>query len=184
MRRLPLATTFVLAVAIFGSACKGPEVASPYTGTARYLCCNLWYEKPHVNDVGYQVGTKIPFGTRVHVEKVWRSSIQFTPEGQPTITLDYKHGEKTVPFDAYLAKLLLDEDPHKSLRKVPAKRVQSIEQGLIEAGMTKDQVLMARGIPPAHRTPSLDSPTWTYWQNRWDSLVVYFTGDKVERIGH
>ena len=34
----------------------------------------------------------------------------------------------------------------------------------------------------AHRTPDLNSPTWTYWQNRWDTLVVYFVGDKVDRI--
>lgn len=184
MRRLALAPTLILAAALLGSACKGPEVAHPYTGTTRYLGCNLWYEKPKITDVAWQVGTKIPFGTRVRVDHVWRNAIEFTPEGHPPITLSYKYGDKAVPFDTYLGELLPDGDPRAKLRKVPAKRVQAIEQGLIEAGMTKDQVLMTRGIPPAHRTPSLDSPTWTYWQNRWDSLVVYFVGDKVDRTGH
>jgi hypothetical protein len=50
--------------------------------------------------------------------------------------------------------------------------------------MTKAQVKIARGIPPFHRTPSLDSPTWTYWNTRWQTMTVYFAGDKVERVGH
>jgi hypothetical protein len=182
MRRgLPLFAAAALA-SVFG--CKGPEIASPMTGQTRYLCCNLYYEKTKTTDLGAQVGTKIPFGTRVHVDRVYRDAIDFTPEGHPTISVAYKYGDKAVPFDRYVDELLVDGDPRTKLRKVPAKRVDAIETGRVEAGMTKDQVLMARGIPPAHRTPSLDSPTWTYWQNRWDTMVVYFTGDKVDRIGH
>jgi hypothetical protein len=179
-----LALAFPLALVALASGCRGPEVASPLTGTTRYLCCNLYYLKPRVTDVAWQVGTKVPFGTRVHVDRVRRDSIDFTPEGHPTLTVEYKFGERTTPFDVYLDRLLVDRDPRGKLRKVAPKRVTAIEQGLIEPGMTKEQVLMARGLPPAHRTPSLDSPTWTYWQNRWDSLVVYFVGDKVDRIGH
>ena len=48
--------------------------------------------------------------------------------------------------------------------------------------MTRDQVLMSLGYPPAHRTPSLEGPTWTYWQNRWATMVVVFDGDKVVRV--
>jgi len=163
---------------------KKAEVAHPFTGTTRYLCCNLYYDKAKTTDAAYQVGTKIPFGTRVYVEHVRRNSIEFTAEGHPTITLAYTHGDKAVPFDTYLDQLLVEQDPRGKLRKVPAKRIDAIEHGRVEKGMTREQVLMTRGIPPAHRTPSLDSPTWTYWQNRWDSMVVYFVGDKVDRIGH
>jgi hypothetical protein len=159
-----------------------PEVPHPLNGATRYLCCNLYYEKTTVSDVAYQVGTKIPFGTRVRVERVRKDRIELTPEGHPTITIEYKYGEKTVPFDTYLSELLLESDPHRELRKVPAKRVAAIEQGRIEQGMTKAQVKMARGLPPFHRTPSLDSPTWTYWQTHWNTIAVYFAGDKVERV--
>jgi hypothetical protein len=183
-RTIAVPTLLVLVAIVLGSACKGPEIAHPYTGTTRYLCCNLYYEKTKINDAAWMVGTKIPFGTPVHIEHVWRNAIEFTPEGHPSITLAYKYGAKDVPFDTYLDRLLVTTDPHTKLRKVPAKRVEAIEQGLIEAGMTKDQVLMARGIPPGHRTHSLDSPTWTYWRNHWDAQVVYFVGDKVDRVGH
>lgn len=177
-----LCVAFTLAAACKGMHRGGPEVAHPFTGTTRYLCCNFYYEKDKASDVNYQAGTKVPFGTRVHIERVTRDAVQFTPEGHPTITLEYKQGDKAVPFDTYLEQLFPDSDPRGRLRKVPAKRVQTIERGSIEKGMSREQVLMARGIPPAHRTPSLDSPTWTYWQNRWDTLVVYFAGDKVDRI--
>ena len=162
---------------------RSPEVPNPMNGTTRYLCCNLYYDKTEVSDVAYQVGTKIPFGTRVHVERVRKDRVEFTPEGHPTITVEYKYGEKTTPFETYVERLLPETDPRRDLRKVPAKRVTAIEQGVVEQGMTKAQVKMARGLPPAHRTPSLESPTWTYWNTRWDTMVVYFNGDKVDRIG-
>ena len=66
----------------------------------------------------WQAGTKVPFGTRVHIERVRRGSIEFTPEGHPTITLIYKYGDKTTPFDTYLDQLFVDTDPHTKLRKV------------------------------------------------------------------
>lgn len=184
MRRIAVRFTFTLVALVVATACKGPEVASPLNGTTRFLCCNLYYEKPKINDTAYQVGTRIPFGTRVHIEHVRRDSVEFTPEGHPTITLVYKEGAKAVPFESYLDRLLVEKDPRGALRKVPAKRLDAIEKGRLEQGMTKEQVLMARGIPPAHRTPSLESPTWTYWQNRWDTIAVYFSGDRVERIAH
>jgi hypothetical protein len=186
MRRLDVIvlTALLMAGAALVGGCKGPEVPNPLTGTTRYLCCNLYYEKTSIPDTNWQVGTKIPFGTPVHIDHVWRAGVQFTAEGHPPITIGYKHGDKVVPFETYLDRLFVEQDPRKKLRKVPAKRVEAIEQALVEPGMTKEQVLMARGIPPAHRTPSLDSPTWTYWRNRWDTQVVYFVGDKVDRIGH
>src|SRR5207249_755126 len=57
-----------------------------------------------------------------------------------------------------------------------------IDQGDDDVGSTLDQVRMALGYPPAHRTPALDAPVWTYWQNRWATMQVYFDGDRVARV--
>jgi len=35
-----------------------PDVPSPLNGAARRLCCNLYYEKPTISDVNYQVGSQ------------------------------------------------------------------------------------------------------------------------------
>ena len=48
--------------------------------------------------------------------------------------------------------------------------------------MNREQVLMSLGYPPAHRTPSLDGPTWTYWANRFATFMVHFDGDRVARV--
>jgi hypothetical protein len=183
MRRLDiLHLSCAVLLALTLAACRGPEVPHAMTGTTRYLCCNFYYERTKVNDAAWQVGTKVPLGTRVRIERVRRGSIDFTPEGYPTITLVYKYSARSLPFDAYLDRLFVEHDPRARLRKLSAKRVGVIENGIVEQGMTKDQVLMARGIPPAHRTPSLESPMWTYWRNKWDTMEVYFVNDKVERV--
>ena len=190
------AVAFAVLVAI---ACKGPTVPHPMNGEMRYTCCNMHYEKPEISDVNYQKGALIPFGTRVQIIEVRHESVKFQPTGHPPITLVLKYGkEGGLTMDQLLERTFPREDPHAKLAKAapksgknpkgakPAADVERtrklIEQGVVEAGMTKDQVLMAKGYPPAHRTPSLDSPMWTYWENRWVTSEVYFDGDRVVRV--
>ncbi len=184
-------TLVVLATLALAVACKGPVVPHPMTGESRYLCCNMHYEKTEITDANYLRGATIPFGTRVQILEVRKSAVKFQPEGHPPITLVLRQGRKMLGMDQYLARIFVREDPHAKLPR-PAKGAKgapdtekirkNIEQGVVEAGMTKDQVLMAVGYPPAHRTPSLDASAWTYWSNRWESFQVYFDGDRVSRV--
>jgi len=204
MLRDDLRALVALGAVALASACKGPSVPHPMTSQTRYLCCNMRYEKPEVSDANYLKGTLIPFGTRVQILEVGRKSVKFQPAGHPPITLVLKWGDKVLTMDQYLDRLFLAEDPRaklvrasddgaqrkparKSERAKPPERASDrveklIEQGVVDAGMTRDQVLMALGYPPAHRTPSLDAPVWTYWQNRWATMQVYFDGDRVARV--
>ena len=175
------------------AACKGPSVPHPMTSESRYLCCNLHYEKPEISDVNYLKGTLIPVGTRVQILEVGRRDVKFQAAGHPPITLVHKYGKDTQGFDQYLDRIFLRDDPRATLPR-PAKSAKQaqvkdaerlrkeIEHGVVEPGMTKDQVIMAIGYPPAHRTPSLDAPMWTYWANRWATFEVYFDGDRVSRV--
>lgn len=180
MRRLLVLP--LLALTLLVSGCVGPVVPNARTGETRYLCCNLRYEKPKITDVTYQVGTEIPFGTRVQIVSVRRNAVEFQPEGYPVITMVLKAGAKTITVDQMIDAWFVTEDPHRTLKKVPAKRMKLIEQGIIDDGMTKLEVKTALGIPPAHRTPTLESNEWHYWQNRWAEWVVYFADNKVIRI--
>jgi hypothetical protein len=67
---------------------------------------------------------------------------------------------------------------------VPSRHetLAAIEQGTVEPGMTRADVLMALNYPPASRTPSLDASEWHYWHNRWKEYVVVFDGDRVARV--
>jgi hypothetical protein len=187
--------SLVVATLALALACKGPAVPNPMTGETRYTCCNIHYEKTEITDVNYLTGAVIPFGTRVQILEVRKNSVKFQPEGQPPITLVLRHGRKVLAMDEYLNRLFLREDPHAKLSTPkPAKggkgaaaaetdkTRKNIEQGVVDVGMTKEQVLMAVGYPPAHRTPSLQSPVWTYWSNHWSSFEVYFDGDRVSRV--
>ena len=186
-RSLPTA----LALTAFLTACKGPAVPHPMTGETRYLSCNMHYEKPEISDVNYLKGTLIPFGTRVQVLEVRKNSVKFQPAGHPPITLVLKYGKDAMSMDQYLERIFLRENPHAKLPKPGKDKKQAaaaertrklIEEGTVEPGMTKDEVLMAIGYPPVHRTPSLSATMWTYWANRWQTFEVYFDGDKVSRV--
>jgi len=197
-RRIALAVALAAAPLVAG--CPGPKVESPLNGQVRYTCCNIRYEKPDISDVNYQQGAIIPYGTRVQIIEVRNNEVKFLPVGHPEMTLAYKHGRKVYPFEQYLDRIFLTDPPKLAAAPVAASKSsksskkktsapaaskfeKQIEQGLVEPGMTKAQVLMALGYPPAHRTPSLEQPIWTYWRNRWDVFMVYFDGDKVDRLG-
>jgi hypothetical protein len=176
-------------------ACKGPVVQSPLTGQTRYLCCNLRYEGSVITDNPYQVGTLIPVGTRVEIIEVRTDRVRFRPEGHPEITLVEKYGRKELPFDQFVSRIFVETDPRTRLaRSAPPRgkrrgqkaaspsRLELVEAGVVEPGMTRDEVIMTIGYPPAHRTPSLDQPEWHYWKNRWDQFTVVFEGDRVARV--
>ncbi|MFN8544692.1 MAG: hypothetical protein U0807_10900 [Candidatus Binatia bacterium] len=192
----------LLAVVGLAAACHGPVVPNPLVGQTRYLCCNLHYEKPEVSDVNYQVGVMVPFGTRVQILEVRRSSVKFQAEGHPPITAVLKYGDHVITMDQFMSRLFVADDPHGKLPRGAGKPAgkptgkkgappapaasthvrELIESGTVEEGMTRDQVLLALGYPPAHRTPNLDAAAWTYWHNHWATFVVYFDGNRVSRV--
>lgn len=170
-------------LALLVAACQAP-LPHAFTGTTRYLCCNVHYEKPKISDLNHQQGAMLPVGTPVQVTRVTRSGVVFEAPGHPPITLVLKYGRRVLSLDEYLERILLPTDPRPRLRTLPADRRRRIERAEVAPGMTRDEVLLSIGYPPAHRTPSLASPSWTYWENRWSSFVVHFDGDRVDHIQH
>src|SRR5207249_5541933 len=188
MPRAHLAAAAILALAV---ACKEPAVPHPLTNQLRYTCCNLHYEKPEITDANYLRGTLIPFGTRVQILEVRKDSVKFKAPGHPPITLALRDGARNLTMGQYLDRIFLADDPYARLPRLLAGGKQAaevdktrsmIEDGTVSVGMTRDQVLMALGYPPADRTPSLDAPTWRYWASRGDTFEIYFEGDQVSRV--
>jgi hypothetical protein len=175
-------TGALVVVVVLAAGCATSTLPSPFDGQSRYLCCNLHYEKPEITDVNYQQGALVPLGTRVTITKVYKRAVTFEAQGYPPVTVVLKYGRDSLAMDTFVNRLFVERDPKLKLKNVPKKTRQLIESGQVDTGMTRDQVLMSLGYPPAHRTPSLDSPQWTYWQNRWKSFLVDFDGDKVDAV--
>jgi outer membrane protein assembly factor BamE (lipoprotein component of BamABCDE complex) len=186
MRCAALLTLGVLAAALVAgcsSTNREKGLADPRVGHAFYLCCNLHYDKPEITDANYTAGTLVPFATRVEILKVTRGSVQFKPAGHFPLTLEYRHGTKGLPFNEYLDHLFVADDPRLKLRKVNARQVKLMESATVAPGMTKDQVLMTLGYPPADRTPSLEASTWTYDASPSQTFTVSFDGGgKVTQV--
>jgi len=160
----------------------------------------MHYERPKLDDTNYQKGVIIPYGTSVQIIEVRKNSVTFQPVGHPELTLVERWGKKTLPMEEYLNRIFVTEDPRTRVRSgaAPAGKKKdkhavdqgekgdslrkNLEQGIVTEGMTRAQVLMALGYPPVHRTPSLDAPAWTYWENRWVTFIVHFDGDKVASV--
>jgi len=186
MRCAALLTLGALAAAL-ATGCSSTSnekgLADPRVGHAFYLCCNLHYDKPEITDANYTSGTLVPFATRVEILKVTRQGVQFKPAGHSPLTLEYKHGAKGLPFSEYLNHLFVTDDPRLKLRKVNARQVKLMESATVAPGMTKDQVLMTLGYPPADRTPSLEASTWTYDASPSQTFTVSFDGGgKVTQV--
>ena len=175
-------TIALVSLLVLAAGCATQTAPSPFDGQSRYLCCNLHYEKPKITDVTYQTGALVPLGTRVTITKVHKQDVTFEAQGFPPITFVNKYGHSAVPMDTFVNRWFVERDPKLKLKNVSKKTIELIQSGQVDKGMTRDQVLMSLGYPPAHRTPSLDSPQWTYWQNRWQSFVVDFSGDKVDAV--
>jgi hypothetical protein len=162
----------------------------PLESQFRYTCCNLHYVKDEITDANYLRGDVLPLGTRVRIVEVRKDRVRFEVPGHATMTLVFR-GDDERAFDVYLDRIFVADDPYARLPKLAdtgQERFESdrlrraIEEGDVEPGMTRAQVLLALGYPPADRTPSLDAPKWTYLAGRDDAFEVYFEGDAVARV--
>ena len=176
---------------LLAAACGKPAVTRPVANPLRYLCCNLHYDGREITDINYLRGKVLPFGSRVHILGVAKDRVEFEAPGQPAITLVLQHGVGRITMDEYVARIFLLDDPYARLPRLPPDAEQAraidrarrrIEEGTVTVGMTRAEVLMAIGYPPADHTPSLDAATWRYWVAPHDTFDVHFDGDVVSRM--
>ncbi len=98
-----------------------------------------------------------------------------------TVQFEFDPARMDMSVTEYL-KLITSETPvsYDNLSKMDRK---GIEKGEVYMGMSKKGVMAALGYPAAHRTPSPDRDTWTYWTNRFSTMSVHFDDSgKVNKI--
>lgn len=162
-----LAALFMLASGSFGIAAETKSDSVYYTRVGFY------YENGTHKTTNYLLGTRVPINTEVEVlkKKACCILIRIVDGGAKVKVENVKEfsGEDIDGiFDRMFSRHATD------LSEYSPGQVKLIMTGTFEPGMTKEQVIQSIGYPPKHRTPSLDSTSWRYWRNRFDTVSLYF----------
>jgi hypothetical protein len=176
------------------SATRGTPFDATLVGRQFYLCCNIGfnarfeasdsnYGQYIVASHTYRAGPVLEAGTKVTVVRVGESGVAFRPENSETVyTLAFGYGRKQMSPTEYFRNILRETNPMDSLKKVPAAISAAIKEGQLIPGMTKPETLIARGYPPAHRTPNLESNEWIYYETPGFVDRVVFVDGTIESV--
>jgi hypothetical protein len=124
----------------------------------------------------------IPAGLPIRVLSYgWSNTADVEIDGKPFVITN-EYGKKQESIEAFVAKLVVKTNPRAMIDGWPAPVRDAVHRGTVINGMTRQQVIVAVGYPPTHRTPSLDANLWHHWQSRAGRFEVYWGQDgTVER---
>lgn len=144
-----------------------------------YTQHNIWLFKNQSSSVNYAVDALVPVNTKVTIVKENDEHLKLKMgDAEFSVILVRKHTR--IKMEEF-KKRLLQETP-LDLSKFSKSAQDHIRSGQIVPGMTKAEVLVARGYPPDNATISTDVDTWKYWQSKFNTILVYFDGDKVREV--
>lgn len=152
--------------------------STPEQGKEYYMRHCIWYENEACDTTNYTRGTLVPINTKVTLVELngEKMSIRIN-SSREVVKIDNtrKYSKKSM---SVIARNML------SSKEVPIEEfgremAQNIRNGELHLGMTKEQVVMTRGWPPAHKTPSLDQNTWVYWTSRFATHTLVFRDGKL-----
>lgn len=181
--RRVFSVTALLVITLVLSGCGGPQVL--------YLKNNIHAQRgPRDIKASYSNWTNpgaghmvIPVNTPIRTGR-WRGGFYFvTQDTRRRVYFELNQRNALATPREYID--LITASSEVSLDNLSEIDRKGIRAGKAYVGMSKDGVRIALGYPAVHRTPSLDSDTWTYWQNRHRRLLIHFDEDgKVTRIGY
>ena len=152
-----------------------PEYAPVYTAF------NLWYDaKGRMSSFNIQKGQILPFGTEIEFIEADTDGIRFkrVSDGKQ-FYLKYSLDQTMVPIEKYIRRLFVFKDEKEQIIGIRPRIYEKIKRGVVEKGMTRNEVLLAFGPPPQIRTPSETVDTWIYWSDDGVTKRVIFFGEKV-----
>lgn len=170
----------IVTISIFSALTQAadilPKMVAVEEGKQYYTRYNFKSEKNKHRTTNYWRGEITPINTKVTLKSLSKKKIVLDVDGKKiTLSNVKKHTKKDTQ---QIASELLS--PTKlPLNKLPKKFANDIKRGVLRLGMTKDQVLMTRGYPPQHRTPSTEDDLWVYWNSRFVIQSLAFTNGKL-----
>jgi hypothetical protein len=147
-----------------------------------YTCCNLHHDADRISDANWRNLPMIPAGAAIRIVNYGLNTAVVEIDGKPIkIAHDYGRGQESV--ESYVRKLVAPDDPRARVASYSPEVREAIFHGVVIPGMTREQVLVAVGYPPTHRTFTLDSKVWNLWAWRHGRYEVHFNSQgTVERI--
>ena len=169
--RKAMVTVLLTAVSlIWMSSALADESADDST---YYTRVGFAYHKGVHKTTNYLQGTRVPINTEVELLKKKGESISIrvvgTGEKVKIVNIRNFSGEG---LDGIFERMFSREET--DLSAYSPEQVKQITAGVFNPGMTKEEIVLSIGYPPKHKTPSLDQNQWRYWQNRWDTVLLYF----------
>jgi hypothetical protein len=155
-----------------------PPTIEPAAGKEYFLRSTLHFEDGEHLGTNYARGTVVAINTPVKIEAIRGNSISLhridTGDKLEIVNVE-KYTRKSI---VELAKLIfaVEDTP---LEDLPADLAAAIRAGEMRKGMTKEHVLMARGYPPGHETPSIESDRWVYWSSRFVRHTITFRDGRL-----
>lgn len=147
--------------------------AAPVIGQSYYLRHCLMHEHGIHETTNYWRGKLEPINTKVTLvslgSKKMVLKVEETGEGFAVENVE-KYSRKTMDE---IARNMLTRTPIP-IEKFGDVLAREITSGQPSLNMTKEQLIMARGYPPAHKTPSLDNDIWVYWDTRMGYVTYAF----------
>jgi len=146
-----------------------------------YTQVSMWVEKNRVYGTNYQKGLLIPVNSKVKILAINSKAIVFEYKGQK---VNYFVISKYTKIDSSKTLDRLFKDTKVDLSKYTKNVRGYIKAGKTVKGMSKEAVLISRGYPPFHQTPSLKSDKWKYWYHRFRTGNIIFKNNKVvKKVG-
>lgn len=171
---------FSVLAALLVSGCTISGVSSKDKATTYYTQHSFYYEKGRYITTNYARGGVVSVNTMVKITNIGRNSMELElKDGTPLTVVNVK-GFTLQDINGIRGRLL-GEKP-VILSGSGAGMQKAIKSGELKVGMRKSEVLLARGYPPAHVTPSLDSDKWIYWQSRYNRIELSFDNGRLTHI--
>ncbi|MEO6567969.1 MAG: hypothetical protein ABIO94_04340, partial [Opitutaceae bacterium] len=155
-----------------------PAKIEPVVGKDYFTRFTLHEEKNEYVTTNYGRGAIVPINTPVKLVSMSGTKMVLRRlDTNQDLKVDNEEKYTNKPITGVAAMMLAAEKT--PLEKLPDEVANAVKNGEMRKGMTKELVLMARGFPPAHETPSIDSDKWVYWSSRFVKLTVVFANGRL-----
>ena len=155
-----------------------PAQVQPVAGKDYFTRYTFREEKNEYNTTNYARGNIVPINTPVKLISMSGSKMTLRRlDNNQEIKVENadKFTKKSIPE---IASLLLAAEK-TPIEKLPEEVAAAVRNGDLRKGMTREVVLLTRGYPPAHETPSVEGDRWVYWSSRFVKQTIVFINGRL-----